>query len=106
MDNNKPIAYRVYPAIVSPIILTIGFAYLGVSNDSWFFASIPFSILGTVCAAPNLNLANGCLVVVSCLVGFILSIWFNMLGMAILIGSVAGWIIGAIEKRIRMKPEK
>jgi len=106
MNNSMPIAYRVYPAIISPIILTIGFAYLGVTNNSWFFASIPFSIMGTVCAAPNLNLANGCLVIISSLVGFILSIWFNMLGIAILIGSVAGWIIGAIEKRIRMKPEK
>ena len=105
MDNNKPIAYRVYPAIISPIILTTSFAYLGVTNDSWFFASIPFSIMGTVCAAPNLNLANGCLVVISCLIGFILSIWFNMLGMAILFGSGTGWIVGAIEKRIRMKPE-
>jgi len=105
MTATEPKAYRVFPSVVAPIALSGLAAYLGFTRDYWLLSSIPFIVLGSICAAPNLNLADGCLVVIATLIGVaIAALWFRPLGQAIIAGSFAGWIAGAVEKRIRMRP--
>lgn len=99
-----PKLYRVFPSFVAPIVLS-GFAVLGVRQSWWLLCSIPFIVLGSICAAPNLNLADGCLVMLAVIVGvFVAALLFQPLGLAIIMGSIAGWIGGAIEKNLRMRP--
>lgn len=98
-------AYRVFPSVVAPILLCGVAVYLGFTRDYWFLCSVPFVVLGTFCAAPNLNLADGCLEMISMVVGFAIALlWSRPLGRAIFIGSAVGWIGGAVEKRNRMRP--
>ena len=61
--------YRVYSSVVAPIILGIAAVYLALTIDLWLIAAIPFIVLGSVCSAPNLNLADGFLAVLSALIG-------------------------------------
>lgn len=105
MSATEPKPYRVFPSVVAPIVLSGFAAYFGFTRDYWILCSIPFIVLGSICAAPNLNLADGCLVLVASLVGVaVAALWFRPLGQAIVAGSFAGWIGGAVEKRIRMRP--
>ena len=105
MSTQQPQVYRVFPSVVAPIVLSAVAAYFGFARDYWLLCSIPFIVLGSICAAPNLNLADGCLVVVSIVLGGVLAVlFFRTLGVAIISGSIAGWIGGAIEKNIRMRP--
>jgi hypothetical protein len=105
MSTTEPRAYRVFPSVVAPIVLSGLAAYFGFTQDYWMLGSIPFIVLGSICAAPNLNLANGCLVMIAVLVGVaIAALGLRPLGQAIVAGSFAGWIAGAIEKRIWMRP--
>jgi hypothetical protein len=97
--------YRVYPAVVTPILLSCAAIGLAVFVNLWLLAALPFIFLGSVCSAPNLNLADGCLALVSVILGLIIAEWFiEPLGLAILTGSFTAWLVGAIEKRIRMEP--
>jgi hypothetical protein len=73
--------------------------------DSWWWlTALPFIYLGSICAQPNLNLADGCLAYVAMLVGFGTVLWFKPLGLAIAAGAMAGFYLSAIEKRVRMRP--
>lgn len=95
----------VYPSIVAPIVLCTVSIYFGLSGRYWILCCIPFIILGSLCSAPNLNLADGCLAIISILLGLVIAAWILLpLGTAICMGSGAGLICGAIEKRIRLKP--
>ena len=99
--------YRVYPSVVAPILLGVAAVWFAVTRDLWMLAALPFIALGSVCAAPNGNLADGFLAVLSGLIGVaIAKLLLEPLGDAIFVGSAAGWIGGVIEKRIRMKPEE
>jgi hypothetical protein len=105
MTNRSEKAYCVHPSVIAPIILAIAFTVLGITKDHWLLLAVPFAILGTFCSAPNMNLADGFLVLISTIVGFALAAWvMKPLGTAIVTGSVSGWILGAMEKRIRMTP--
>jgi len=73
----------------------------GFTWDYWLLCSIPFIVLGRICAAPNLNLADGCLVMIAVAFGVALGApLFRRLGEAFVAGSFAGWIGGAIENRM------
>lgn len=97
--------YRVYPSVVAPVLLGVAAVWFAVTGAPWMIAALPFIVLGSVCSAPNLNLADGFLAVLSALIGLAIAKWlFEPLGTAVFAGSAAGWIGGAIEKRIRMKP--
>lgn len=106
VKRGSEIAYLVPPSVGAPLILAVVFASLGIFQDPWFFLAIPFAILGTICSAPNMNLADGFLAVLSALIGFVLAkLGMESVGHAITAGSLAGWFLGGLEKRIRMKPE-
>ena len=97
--------YRVYPAVVAPILLCIGAVWFAVTRDLCMLAALPFIFLGSVCSAPNGNLADGFRAVLSALIGLAVAKWlFEPLGHAIFAGSIGGWIGGVIEKRVTMKP--
>jgi hypothetical protein len=105
MSVTEQKAYRVFPSVVAPIVLICIAVYFGFTRDYWLLCSIPFIVLGSICAAPNLNLADGCLVMIAIVIGVaVAALLFRRLGEAIVAGSFAGWIGGAIEKRIRMRP--
>jgi hypothetical protein len=96
--------YIVRPAIFAPAILAV-VAIAAAFHDSWWFmAALPFNYLGSVCAQPNLNLANGCLAYLAMLVGLATLAFFRPLGLAILVGAMSGFYVSALEKLIRMRP--
>jgi len=96
--------YIVRPAIFAPAILSVAAVVLAIQESWWFLASLPFIWLGSVCAQPNLNLANGCLAYLAMLVGVAVTALFRPLGIAISAGAISGFYVSAIEKRVRMRP--
>jgi hypothetical protein len=99
-----PRAYIIRPAVFAPVGLSVVAIVLAVQDSWWFLAALPFIWLGSVCAQPNLNLANGALAYLAMIVGAVLAVWFRPLGIAILSGAISGFYVSAIEKRIRMRP--
>jgi hypothetical protein len=100
----KPRAYIVRPAVFAPAVLSVVAVAFAIQDSWWFLAALPFIWLGSVCAQPNLNLANGCLAYLAMLVGIGVTALFRPLGIAILAGAFSGFYVSAIEKRIRMRP--
>jgi hypothetical protein len=97
-------AYIVRPAVFAPTILSVVAIVLAAGQSLWFLAALPFIWVGSVCAQPNLNLANGCLAYLAMIVGIGVTVLFRPLGIAILAGAVSGFYVSAIEKKIRMRP--
>jgi hypothetical protein len=77
---------------------------MGCSTSSWWLLAIPFVAIGWICAAPNLNLANGFLAYVSMIVGFILLKFHEPSAHAILTGAAAGYYLSALEMGLTAKP--
>jgi hypothetical protein len=100
----KPRTYIVRPAVFAPAVLSVVAVVFAIQDSWWFLAALPFIWLGSVCAQPNLNLANGCLAHLAMLVGVGVTALFRPLGIAILAGAISGFYFSAIEKRIRMRP--
>ena len=96
--------YRVPQAIFTPSILAIVFIALSTQLSWWFLVALPFVYLGSICAQPNLNLADGCLVYLAILLGFILLVFFKPVGVPILLGAVSRYYASAVEKWMRMRP--
>ena len=99
-----PRYYIVRPAIFAPAILAVAAIVAAFRDSWWFLAALPFIYLGSICAQPNLNLANGCLAYLAMLVGFATLASFRPLGLAILAGAMSGFYVSALEKWIRMRP--
>ena len=99
-----PRAYIVRPAVFAPAILSVAALIFSVRESWWFLAALPFIWLGSVCAQPNLNLADGCLAYLTMIVGIAVTALHRPLGIAILAGAISGFYVSAIEKRIRMRP--
>jgi hypothetical protein len=97
-------AYIIRPAVFVPTILSVAAVVLAIHDSWWFLAALPFIWLGSICAQPNLNLANGCLAYVAIIAGFIMLALFRPLGIAIMAGAISGLYASAIEKWIRMSP--
>lgn len=96
--------YIVRPAVFAPAILSVIAVVAAIQESWWFLAALPFIWLGSVCAQPNLNFANGCLAYLAMIVGFAVTMFFKPLGFAIVAGAVSGFYVSAVEKRIRMRP--
>src|SRR5512133_1940316 len=96
--------YMVRPAVVAPALLGVIAFIVAVRESWWALAALPFIYLGSICAQPNLNLANGCLAYVAMIVGFAVTALFRPLGFAILGGAMSGFYVSALEKWIRMRP--
>src|SRR5260370_39129725 len=99
-----PGAYIVQPAVFAPAVLSVVAVIFALQDSWWFLAALPFIWLGSVCAQPNLNLADGCLAYLAMIVGVAVAALFRPLGIAILAGAISGYYVSAIEKRIRMRP--
>lgn len=98
--------YYIRPAIISPI-LCAGIAIMAAFYWSpWSLSALPFIYLGSICSAPNLNLADGFLVLVSCIIGGAACRLHLDIGLAIALGALGGWLLGAIEKNITARPAK
>jgi uncharacterized membrane protein YwzB len=88
----------------APAVLAVIAVIVAVRESWWALAALPFIWLGSICAQPNLNLANGCLAYVAMVVGFAVTAFFRPLGFAILGGAMSGFYVSAVEKWIRMRP--
>jgi hypothetical protein len=97
----SPKAFLFPPAIVAPALLGLLSIYLAVTVTRWALLSLPFIYLGSVCASPNLNLADGCLVVVASVLGLVVLAVEKPAGLAILVSSLASWLFSSIEKIFR-----
>jgi hypothetical protein len=102
--NMSQRVYKVRPAVIAPVVLGLAAIILAVRHSWWVLVALPYIYLGSVCAQPNLNLANGCLAYVAMLIGFGTSAVFPPLGFAILGGAISGFYVSALEKWIRMCP--
>jgi hypothetical protein len=96
--------YIIRPAIFAPSVLSVAAIVVAFQVSWWALVSLPFIWLGSVCAQPNLNLANGCLAYLAMLVGFGVTALYRPLGAAIVAGAMAGFYVSAIEKRLRARP--
>jgi len=99
------VRYRVYPAVFAPSFAAICAVILACTVNAWLLLALPFIYLGSICAAPNGNLANGCLSVVAVFAGFAVYHFQKEAGMAVIGGTSLSWFLSCIEKRIRAKPE-
>src|SRR5580765_4330529 len=99
-----PSAYIVRPAVFAPAGLSVAAAVLAFQGSWWFLAALPFIWLGSVCAQPNMNLADGFLACLAMIVGAAVTVFFRPLGTAIFAGAAFGFVVSAFEKRIRMRP--
>ena len=102
--SRAPIAYRVHRAIYVPLLLAIGAAWLAIAVNPWALLAIPFIVLGSMCAAPNLNLADGFLAVFAMVLEMVAANYFRDAGSAVFLGTFASWVLGSIEKRLRATP--
>jgi hypothetical protein len=96
--------YRIYPAKVAPIIVAVVAICLCFSVTPWAFIALPFIYLGSICAAPNLNLADGFLVLISMILGLVVAFFEKEIGFIIIVGVASSWLLSAIEKTITAKP--
>lgn len=99
-----PRVYIVPMAVFAPAVLTVVAVAVSAQDSWWYLTAIPFIWLGSICAQPNLNGADGCLAYLAMIVGFALLVLFKPLGVAIVAGSVSGFYLSAAEKYIRMRP--
>jgi hypothetical protein len=99
-----PVAYRVPLAVFVPVILCVGALALVLEGNLWWLLALPFVVLGSLCAAPNLNLADGFLTMVAVIIGVVISQFHAEAGTPIIWGAFASWLLSSFEKRIRMKP--
>ena len=97
-------AYIVRPAVFAPAVLSIAAVFWASQESWWFLATLPFIWLGSVCAQPNLNLADGCLTYLAVIAGLIVMAFFKPLGQAILAGVTSGYLLSALEKLLRLRP--
>ena len=100
----KQRVYIIKPAIFAPSILSVAAVIAAIRISWWALVSLPFIWLGSICAQPNLNLANGCLAYLAMLIGFAVAVLNRPLGAAIWAGAIAGFYLSAIEKRLRARP--
>jgi hypothetical protein len=97
--------YVVPRLVYTPAILSAVALLVAGTRSWWALAAIPFIGLGCLCAAPNLNLANGCLAYVSMIVGLLLGGIHGPLSFSIFAGTAAGLYGGALEQNLRMRVE-
>jgi hypothetical protein len=99
-----PIAYRVFPAKYAPLTLTVLACIAAFEINPWALLSIPFIWLCSLCAQPNLNLADGCLAYLAASVGGIIFLVHLPVGLAITVGVVSSYLSSTVEKHLRMRP--
>jgi hypothetical protein len=102
---NPEQVYEVPRLVYTPVVLGFVVLVLNIFEYWWALAAAPFILLGCLCAAPNLNLANGCLAYLAMLVGLIVTPFHPPLGLAIFAGTAAGLYAGALEQNLRMRAE-
>jgi|GEM_PF-5547417 len=96
--------YIVSAAIVAPLTLSLLALSIAMFHAWWFLAAIPFIWLSSLCAQPNLNLADGCLAWLCILLAIALLPFLPALAVPILAGAISSHFLSALEKRIRMRP--
>ena len=96
--------YIVRPAIFTPAILSAICVVAAFERSWWCLAALPFIWLGSICAQPNLNLANGCFAYVAMLAGAVVAAFLPALGFSIFVGTFSSYCVSAVEKRLRMRP--
>ena len=105
MDQPQtPVLYRIRPAIVAPLLVTAAAICFAAVDSVWWLLGIPFAILASFCAQPNFNLADGSLAYLAGLLGIALFFFHERVGLAISIGSGAGFVLSGVEKWITAKP--
>jgi len=57
-ESQTPSYYRLRPAIVSPILVCSGAIGMSFIDSPWWLTALPFAVLASVCAQPNMNLAD------------------------------------------------
>jgi hypothetical protein len=88
-----------------PVGLCAGALALAIGGSLWWLLALPFIVLGSLCAAPNLNLADGFLALLAVAVGIVVSCFHAGAGISIILGTSTSWFLASIEKSVRAVPE-
>ena len=99
-----PQLYIVPSAVYSLSILGTIAIGLAIGLTWWWLAALPFIYLGEVCAAPNMNMADGFLAWLALFIGLIVLTFCLPLGMAICTGTMLSYVTSVCEKTMRMRP--
>jgi len=102
--KNKPTSYLVPRAVITPVVLSLVAIFLAYNENVWVALSIPFIVLGSLCSAPNLNLADGFFAWVAIILGWVLSHYYPEPALPIIIGTFLGWCISSFEMKLRAVP--
>ena len=102
--STAPIYYRLKPAILAPIVVCAVVITLAFVDSPWWLLSIPFAVYASLCAQPNLNLADGCLAYLAIMIGFGIMYFHRPAGSAICFGTLASFYLSSFEKRMTAKP--
>lgn len=102
MTTGKIIMVR--RARIVPVALLVGATSIAISHLAWWLLSIPFIWIGWICAAPNLDLANGMLAYLSMIFGFVLMQIHAPSSAAIAAGAATSFYLCSFEMRITAKP--
>jgi len=94
----------VRSARLAPVLIAAAAVAMGITQSAWWFLALPFVAIGWMCAAPNLNLANGMFAYLSMIAGFILLRIHEQSGLAVLGGAAGSFYLCALEMRLTTKP--
>lgn len=102
--TEKLTVYRVYPARVTLLSCCAVAIVAALLWSPWALLALPFIGLGHLCAAPNLNLADGFFVIVSILLGIGLLFISDGIGLTVILASSVSWFFSGFEKAMTCKP--
>lgn len=103
---NERTYYYVRPAVVAPLLVCGIAITLAIAESMWWLLAIPFAILASICAQPNLNLSDGCLACFSIFIGFGIAFLHWPSGVAIFAGTIVSYFLSAIEKTLTARSQK
>lgn len=102
--TEKIIAYRIRHARITPLVCGIVAIAMAFLWSPWALLALPFILLGEICATPNLNLADGFWVIVSCLLGVGLLFVQSGIGFTVILSASISWFFSGFEKAMTLKP--
>lgn len=103
-ESTKPQLYTVGPARYAPILLSLCILLWAYHISWWHLILLPFVWLGAFCTSPNPNLINMSPAIIAVIIGFILTPWQPLAGLAACV-TIVSFFLSTGEIVLRMKPE-
>ncbi len=89
------------PPVIALVLTATPLTVVGIAWDPSVLSGLPAAVVASFCAAPNFNLADGCLVVVGVVVSLALLLAFPVSASAMLLAFLVTWVLGGAEQNLR-----